>query len=105
MASFWSFSAVSVSGAAPRGPHLPGHLRDALGVVAYQHRALDRISEGCHPGCAYSTWLLARGDAHRLKVTGPHATAQAARATRAHLHQRWRNRISWALDDLLWRLL
>jgi len=66
---------------------------------------LDRITAGCRPDCPYNTWLLARGDAHRLKVTGPHATAQAARTTRVHAHWRWRNRISRALDDLLWRLL
>ncbi len=86
---------VAPGGVADTGAHL----------YHFTTGTLDRITDGCRPDCPYSTWLLARGDAHGLQVTGRHATAQAARATRAHAHRRWRNKISRSLDDLLWRLL
>jgi hypothetical protein len=86
---------VAPAGIADTGAHL----------YHFTTGTLDRITEGCAPDCPYGTWLLTRGDAHALTVTGPHTAAQAARASRAHAHRRWRNRLSRALDDLLWRLL
>jgi molybdopterin-synthase adenylyltransferase len=86
---------VAPSGIADTGAHL----------YHFTTGTLDRITEACRLDCPYSTWLLARRDAHSLEITGPHATAQASRASRATAHRGWRNRISRTLDDLLWRLL
>lgn len=36
---------------------------------------VDHRTEGCHPRCPYSGYLLASGDGHELRVTGPHAAA------------------------------
>jgi len=85
---------VAPAGIADTGAHL----------YHFTTGTLDRITEGCRRHCPYRTWLPARGDAHGLEVTGLHAMAQAARASRERAHRRWRNRLSRALDDLLWQL-
>ena len=36
---------------------------------------VDHRTEGCYPDCPYSGHLLASGDCHGLRVTGPHAAA------------------------------
>jgi len=65
---------------------------------------LDRITDGCKPGCPYSGMLLACGDSHGLMVTGRHPAAQAARLERRRIGRRPLVKILRKLDDWLWRL-
>lgn len=66
---------------------------------------LDRETRGCEAGCPYSTILQAAGDHHGLTVTGPHRTAEHARALRRDAGRRLRIRLGRYLDDRLIRML
>ena len=62
---------------------------------------LDRLIDGCMPGCPYSGALQASGDSHGLTVTGQHAAAIDARAHRRQAVGQLRVRLGRRLDDLL----
>lgn len=65
---------------------------------------LDRREDGCKAGCLYDGPLGALGDDTPIPVTGPHLTAEQARAARVLTSGRWPLRARRAVDDLLHHL-
>lgn len=82
----------------------PGGVAD-VGAHLYHFTTgtLDRITNGCRPGCPYTTLLTATGDTHGLTVTGDHAAATRARQNRRQISRRLTVRYGRLVDDLLWR--
>lgn len=86
--------ATAPGGIADTGAHLY-HL--ATGTI-------DRREDGCKAGCLYDGPLRALGDDAPIPVTGPHLTAEQARAARVLTAGRWPLRARRAVDDLLHHL-